>query len=102
MTDCTRANAVGVKVALRTARGDLTVRQAADKAGVDPSTWWRIENGRAAPSVRTIGLIGAAFGVDVNALVHQVNTATARPGRVEIGGHPTPRQRRVASTRKGD
>jgi transcriptional regulator with XRE-family HTH domain len=42
----------------------LTQEQAAERAGVDPRTWQRIESGETATEMDTIGSVAAALDVD--------------------------------------
>jgi transcriptional regulator with XRE-family HTH domain len=49
---------------LRTARG-LSIRKLAEEAGVSTETIYSIEHGKRQPSVRTLGKIAQALGVEV-------------------------------------
>jgi transcriptional regulator with XRE-family HTH domain len=49
---------------LRTARG-LSIRKLAEEAGVSTETVYSLEHGRRQPSVRTLGKIARALGVEV-------------------------------------
>jgi len=48
---------------LRTARG-LSIRKLAEEAGVSTETVYSLEHGRRQPSVRTLGKIARALGVE--------------------------------------
>lgn len=73
---------------LKRIRGDLTVPQAAERAGVDQSTWWRIEQGEiTSPTTRTLLAISEAFDVPVTDLINP--------------GGPAPAKKRAATTTPG-
>lgn len=85
---CIDANKNGVGGVLRHLRGDLPVPQAAERAGVDQSTWWRIEQGEiTSPTTRTLLAISEAFDVPVTDLINP--------------GGPAPAKKRAAKTTPG-
>jgi transcriptional regulator with XRE-family HTH domain len=49
---------------LRTARG-LSIRKLAEEAGVSTETVYSLEHGRRQPTLRTLGKIARALGVEV-------------------------------------
>ena len=53
---------------LRTARG-LSIRKLAEEAGVSTETVYSLEHGRRQPSVRTLGKIARALGVEAKDLL---------------------------------
>lgn len=85
---CIDANKNGVGVILKRLRGDLTVTQAAERTGIDQSTWWRIEQGEITnPTTQTLLAISDAFGVPVTDLINPSG--------------PTPVKKRAAKTTTG-
>ena len=54
--------------ALRHARG-ITIEQASEAAGVEPMTWYRLENQRANPTFAVLASLAAAFGLTVPQLL---------------------------------
>lgn len=98
MVGCTLANAH----AIRSLRGDLTVAQAAALAGIDTTTWWRIETQRVSPSIGTLLAIAQAFGVDMQTLLgHTSDSDTPATAGVKNRRGPSSAKTRAASTTKG-
>jgi transcriptional regulator with XRE-family HTH domain len=57
--------------ALRHAR-DLTIEQASEAAGVEPMTWYRLENRRANPTLAVLASVAAVFDLRVAELLDEV------------------------------
>ena len=83
MTACTPAITGDIGAILRAARGDRTINEIATAAGIDPSTWWRIEAGKVTPSVATLSAISRVIGVPLDQLIHAVhgNAVSTRRGK---------------------
>jgi DNA-binding XRE family transcriptional regulator len=56
---------------LRHAR-DLTIEQASEAAGVEPMTWYRLENRRANPTLAVLASVAAVFDLRVAELLDEV------------------------------
>ncbi len=55
---------------LRNARG-MTIEQASEAAGVEPMTWYRLENRRANPTLAVLASVAASFDLSVSALLEE-------------------------------
>jgi DNA-binding XRE family transcriptional regulator len=55
---------------LRHARG-ITIEQASEAAGVEPMTWYRLENRRANPTLAVLASVAAVFELTVSELLEE-------------------------------
>lgn len=78
--------ALGLRIQeLRRARGE-TQESLADRLGMLPSNYARIEQGRTNPTVETLHRIATALDVEVAALFEQPTRKRSRPGRPRKDG----------------
>ncbi len=78
MADAVRAEELAQL--LRTKRRGMTIRQAAEKAGVSPATMWRAEKGEAIRDVDVIGRLCDWLGVPPSRVLVSVRTVSAMHG----------------------
>ena len=65
---------------LRTKSRGMTIRQAAEKAGVSPATLWRAEKGEALKDIDIIGRLCDWIGVPPSRVLASVKTLNAMEG----------------------
>ncbi len=47
----------------------MTINDACERAGVEPMTWYRLENRKANPTLAVLGSLAAVFGLTVAELL---------------------------------
>ncbi len=50
---------------------ELTIEQASEAAGVEPMTWYRLENRRANPTLALLASVAAVFDLKVSELLNE-------------------------------
>lgn len=83
----TLADAFGKALTSARARGDLTQRQAADAAGMGPTTLWRLESGERLPDMEQLSRLADVYRVTITWIVEsaeQIMSITASEDEGEV------------------